>query len=538
MEERYGCQVCGRDGIALKTNKMLRDHTANGKRKSPDNPSCDGSGGPPVRTVPPETDPNTIEDPATAAEAGAEVHVIKTGYDPSCKQCQQDLHACPGCGDPLPHGTTECEDCAKPVSAPVAASDGAAGSFIMGTAHNAPAGDVDPMDVLMAEDRPSDGTEKLYRNGRYALPDPVTGVPRTWTRATTMAETVSDLYSLNLWRIRMILIGVTRFPDLLDGLREIDGDGAEQILSPKIHREELNKVGLRAQEMAGAKVPANWGTEMHSCIEGLSRDEITLDEVPEKYRHEVAAWAAAMSEADLSAVPELIERRVAVPLYGTAGTLDQVDRVHRSRSIRLGSKIVRLNAGDHLIGDVKSGRDLDYGWGEIAIQMSIYARGLKEGKVARWDPDADEGEGAWVWDPIPVPIKSVRTDVGVVMHIPVQRGEDEPARCTLHWIDLEEGWKAVQLCEAVRDWRRAKGLNTPFSIAEVPTSVPGIVVDAKPQVRPPSWEERFSGVTTKDQARAVYREYVAAGHGSKDPETLRLVGLAKVHLQQLAEETA
>jgi hypothetical protein len=233
-----------------------------------------------------------------------------------------------------------------------------------------------------------------------------------------------------------------------------------------------------------------------------------------------------MAAHDLSAVPHLIERRIVVPLYGVAGTLDQVDRVHRSRSIRLGSRIVRLNAGDHLVGDVKSGRDLDYGWGEIAIQMSEYARGLREGRVAVWNPDAEDG-GAWEWEDIGIPAKSVRTDVGVVMHVPIGGGQ-----CTLHWIDLDEGWKAVQLCESVRDWRRAKGLHTPFSIAEVPTDEA-----AMPTVRDPEWAERFAGVTTTGQASAVYKEYLAAG-GSRGPELNRLVALAKTHLHQLREETA
>lgn len=735
-----------------------------------------------------------------------------------------------------------------------------------GTPHNASETDGDPMDVLMAEDPPADGTDKLYRNGRYALPDPLTGNKRTWTRATTMAETLSDLYSLNLWRIRMVLIGLARFPDLLDELQEIDGDGEEGKLDPKIHKDILNKIGGKAQTLAGSKVPASWGTEMHTCIERLSRDEVTLEEVPEKYRDEVTAWAAAMQEAELSAVPHLIERRIAVPMYGTAGTLDQVDRVHRGRSIRLGNRIIRLAAGDHIIGDVKglalteriptpdgwttmgeirpgdrvfdaygtpctvtekspvkkigtyvvtfddgshvvcdtehiwwtasgfnarppfaptakpvseiidtlrgpngahhrvpvagpldlpdadlpidpyllgcwlgdgharggvitkgrdlfeileadghrlgveqfnagqlfkpepcttrtvlglgtrlraagllhnkhipaaylrasigqrtrllqglmdtdgtwntarhsaafsttdkglayqveelmlslgqrphvaylkrrgfdlmvdswtveitpvdlqpfrlprkadqaaasvksvtrsrrrvitsvlpgpdvetaciavdasthtylcgdrmipthnSGRDLDYEWGEISIQMAIYAHGLREGRVAVWDPEADsndpEDPGAWVWEDSGIPPKSVRTDVGVVMHVPIGSGE-----CTLHWIDLEEGWKAVQLCEAVRDWRKVKGLHMPFSIAEVATSKP-------PVVRAPDWDERFSAVTTVDQARAVYRQWLASGGDPDSPDAKRLVKISKTKISQLTESTA
>lgn len=560
---RYACKECDRTDLSLTANSRIRSHTANGKRRTEDNPNCPGGSDyprdPSVDKVkcscgewwpdmeeaggyghtlevcgPATPRPDSIEDPSTAAENGAVVHVIQVA---DCRQCRDDLHACLDCGDSVDHGVTRCEDCKRPVivDVPLPPSESGSAAFFMGTAHEAADGDQDAMDALMAEDRPSDGTDQLYRNGRYALPDPITGVARTWTRATTMAETVSDLYSLNLWKIRMTLIGVTRFPDLLDELREIDEQDTEEgegNLSPKVHREVLNRVGLKAQDLAGAKVPASWGTDMHTCIERLSRDEITVEEVPKKYRREVSAWAAAMSAHDLSAVPHLIERRIAVPLYGVAGTLDQIDRVHRSRSVRLGSKIVGLNAGDHLVGDVKSGRDLDYGWGEISIQMSIYAQGIRLGKVAVWNPDTEDGEGAWEWEDSGIPPKSVRTDVGVVMHVPIGGGQ-----CTLHWIDLEEGWKAVQLCEAVRDWRRAKGLHTPFSIAEVPTTEEAVVVDPKPRVRTPSWLERFSGVTTREQAREVYRAYLAAG-GSKGTNLDRLIRLAKEHLDQLAEESA
>ena len=419
------------------------------------------------------------------------------------------------------------------VTAPQTGADVLMGS----TPHNASDADGDPMDVLMADDAPSDGSDKLYRNGRYALPDPVTGSKRTWTRATTMAETLSDLYSLNLWRIRMVLIGLARFPDLLTELQEIDGTGEEGKLDPKIHKNVLNKIGEKAQSLAGAKVPAGWGTRMHGWIERLSRDEIVLADVEDKYRDEVTAWTAAMQEADLSAVPHLIERRVVIPMYGTAGTFDQVCRVHRSRSIRLGNRIVRLNAGDHIIGDVKSGRDLDYAWGEISIQTSLYAHGARDvGKVAVWNPDADSGErdpetgepvspGAWEWEDIGIPAKSIRTDVAVIMHVPVGSGE-----CTLYWIDLEEGWKAVQLCEAVRDWRKAKGLHMPFSIAEVATS--------KPVVREPSWQERFEAVTTKDQGRMVYRQWLAAGGSTDSPDAARFKKIMRDRIEQLTESTA
>jgi hypothetical protein len=540
--QRYGCAECQRTDLLITQTSKLRKHSANGKKITEANPACTGTdpeGPRPVYTdqaderfpIGAEHDPDTgvpadvmALDPRNITDYGA--------LQPPCGFANDGRHVfaygeCV-CGMPLPGYVAPPED-VKAVA--VAGPAGAAG-FLMGTRHDAPEGGADAMDAIMAEDPPDDGTDKLYRNGRYALPDPLTGAPRTWTRSTTMAETISDLYSLNLWRIRMMVIGLCRNPWLLDEIRELDqfdDETGKGKLDPKIHKDTLNTIGFKAQNLAGSKVPASWGTEMHNNIEALSRDQITVEDVPDKYRAEVSAWAAAMQQADLSAVPHLIERRVSVPLYGSAGTFDQIDRNHRTRSIRLGKRVVRINAGDHLVGDVKSGRDLDYGWGEIVIQMAQYAAGARLGKVAVWNPDADEDGGAWEWEDIGIDPKTIRTDVGVVMHVPIGSG-----KCTLHWVDLQEGWNAVQLCESVRDWRKIKGLNTPFSIAEVPTSEP----KARPVVRAPSWDERFSAVTSKDQGRALYRQYLAAGGRDGSAEAKRLIGIMKEHLAQLTESTA
>jgi hypothetical protein len=523
---RYGCTVCGRSDLTITQTFKLRMHTPDGRRRSEDNPSCPGKE--PVRpdqarvSEDPEDDCGCLDDDETADPCPTEdggVHRYAFG-ECTCGAAQPGYVAPP-----------------EPVTARQTPGQAAAG-FLMGAVDNgrARADLAEAQDVLMAEDPPDDGTDKLYKNGRYALPDPLTGNPRTWTRATTMAETVSDLYSLNLWRIRMVLIGLARNPYLLEDLIALDNydhETGKGELSPKDHKDLLNKIGFKAQDLAGAKAPANWGTRMHSWIERLSRDEITVDDVEEDFRPGVAAWAAAMQEHDLSAVPHLIERRVTVPTYGTAGTLDQVDLNHRTRTIRLGNRTIRMKAGEYIIGDIKTGRDLDYAWGEIAIQMSLYAQGMRQGKVAVWDPEAGDGEGAWLWESAGVDPKSVRDDVGVVFHMPVQRDKGAPATCTMYWIDLAEGWKAVQLCDNVRDWRKIKGLNIPFAIAEVPTEVPA----ARPSVRAPSWSERFGSVTTKDQGRALVAEYLAAG-GSRGPALDRLVRLARDHMATLAESTA
>lgn len=454
-----------------------------------------------------------------------------------CDHCENDYQTtasgmirkhgdCPGGGllprqDPTVHSdvaTTGDTSWVPPEPAAAAVPQTAADALLMGNTPARAAGSAD--DFLMGQDPPTDGSDVLVTGGRYNLPDQLTQAPRRWTRATTFAETLSDLYAINLYKLQMATIGFANNPYLLE---EFEGVTREE---RGVYRDRLNTAHWKAARLAGDKVPANWGTEMHNWIERLSRDEITLDDVHPNYRDEVAAWAAAMAEADLSAVPGLIERRVAVPLYNVAGTLDQVDRVHRGRTVRINEKIFRLNAGEHVIGDVKSGRDLSYAENEISQQMAIYAHGIREGKVAKWDQEANEGEGAWTWEKIDIDPKSVRQDVGVVMHVPIGQ-----KKCTLHWIDLQKGWDALQLAEAVRDWRRTKGLMSPFSVAEVPTKA------ATPVVRATRWTERFEAVTSKDAGRKLFAEYRRSPEYN-ETAAKSLVAIAKASIASITEESA
>jgi hypothetical protein len=502
---RGTCQICGSD-VALTSKYLARKHG-----------DCEGNGKAPA-------------------------------YDDSCSRCQSDDHRCLGCGNPVGHhegaceacswdGTVKAEEKASPAppdpqavvqQAAALTTEAESDDFLMGGPSGT--GDADDDDNWLMEPDADDREDRLFgANSRYRMPDPVTGIPKLWTRATTMAETISDLYSLNLWRLRMATIGYVRYPNLIEELRELE------YLDPKDHKDQLNKAASKAQWLAGSKVPASWGTNLHKNIERWSREEMAFTEADPVYANELAAYVTAMQEWELSPVPSLIERRVCVPLYGVAGTLDQAVRVHRTRTLRAFGKTLRLEGGQHVIGDVKSGKDLDYAWREIAIQLALYAHGLKEGRVLVWDENAHDPKyptpGAWVWEKTEIDPASVRTDVGVVMHIPVDRPEDEPAKCTLYWVDLEAGWKAVQLCEAVRDWRKSKGLAVPVSVSEVATG-------KRPTVRDASWDERFASVQTADQAREVRREWLASGGRKGSTEDQRLIGIAKRHLRGLVEGSA
>ncbi len=345
---------------------------------------------------------------------------------------------------------------------------------------------------------------KRDRYGRYLLPHPVTGKRQGWTRCTTMAKSISDTFALSQWSQRMTAKGLALRPDLVSLAGTLD---------VKADKDKLNHLVDQAKDAAGQKVAANLGTTLHTHTENVDAGA-PLDSVPPNHRADVAAYRAAMAEAGLIAVPHLIERITVVPQFDTAGTFDRV---------------LLTSDGDYVIGDLKSGRDLQYGWQEIAIQLALYAQGVNESGVydlaeERWElPDTFEHTMGVAGSP------KVRTDYGIVMHLPV--GE---SRCTLYRVDLTAGWAAATLCARVRDWRKTRNLAEPYVVAEAQSSpyldaLAGAVRDpGTVAVRPPTWAEKFEAVSSRGEAMSLYTEALGVLGQGPELDSLVRLGMAKL----------
>lgn len=304
------------------------------------------------------------------------------------------------------------------------------------------------------------------RWGRYLLPHPATGQQQPWTRATTLASSVADTFALSMWSQRMVAKGLTLRPDLfaLASTYDVSAD-----------KDDLNAVCDQAKAAAGDKVAANLGTAMHAFTAAV--DQGRKPNVPASMRSDVDAYSAILRGIGLEIVPYLIERRTAITSLkeDVAGTFDRVYRVVRDIRIKLADgTTVRLKAGDYVIGDLKTGRDLAYGWGEIAIQEALYAHGINENGI--WDPDAKVWLRPHDMENASVSL-SVREDVGIVVHLPIQKTPGLAA-CTVYAVDLAQGWEATQLCTAVRRWRKAKQLATPLEVID---QAPREVIDQAPR---------------------------------------------------------
>jgi predicted RecB family endonuclease len=257
------------------------------------------------------------------------------------------------------------------------------------------------------EVQPTEDRVPRDRWGRPMVTPPNGGKPKAYTRVTTFAGSVEDMYGLGQWQQRMVALGLAKRPDLLLSVSAHEDD-----------KDELNRIAEAAKEAAAASAAATTGTALHRLAERYDRGQLALDDVPESHRADLRAYIAAMHGID-GLTMHGIEEFVVVDDLQVAGTFDRVVE----------------HDGQRYVADIKTG-SIEYGAGKMAIQLALYSRGRL---YTPGQPDrADTG---------------VSQTAGIIIHLPAGQG-----RCDLHWIDLRAGWEAVELCERVRAWRKRKGL--------------------------------------------------------------------------------
>lgn len=261
---------------------------------------------------------------------------------------------------------------------------------------------------------------KRDRWGRYMLPHPETGKEQAWTRVTTVANTLADRYGLEQWAKRNVALGIAAREDLYALAASVTPDDKAQ----------LNKIVADAEEAAKARSGANLGTALHRITERVDRGE-DLD-IPDAWRADIDAYCQTLVDHHIKVHPEYMERIVVLPKPKVAGTLDRLVTVDRS--------------DEYILADIKTGQDVvNYGMGEIAVQLALYANASH-----MWNGDG--------YDPMP-PINKKRA---IVIHLPVGQG-----RCDIHWVDIEAGAEAAKQALWVREWRKRKDLSRPFGHKEV-----------------------------------------------------------------------
>lgn len=257
----------------------------------------------------------------------------------------------------------------------------------------------------------------ITANGRYALPDPDTGRARTWTRVTTLADTLESRYNLERWGERMTVKGMAMRSDLVAMAASLNPDDEQD-------KKTLNKVARDAKEAAGSSRGANLGTALHRLTELADAGR---EVQPGSLAGELNAYRTLMASRGWRVVPAYLERIVCVPVLGCAGRLD---------------KLLELSGDSRLmVGDLKSQKSMDFGGLKIAIQLAIYSHAY-----AMWDEEAERWE-----DPPPI-----NQEEAAVLWAPIGQNLCEPYR-----VDLVRGWHWALESWKTREGRKEK-LVTPW----------------------------------------------------------------------------
>lgn len=251
------------------------------------------------------------------------------------------------------------------------------------------------------------------KRGRYTLPNPDTGKSKSWQRVSNLIKMAEDTYHLELWKQRNVAKGLSMRPDYVAEVQKLE---------VKADKDRLNRICERAQDISGAYRMSDEGTDLHKSAELADFAGGNLHVVKERHQPKIRLYLDALKANGLTVPDGMIERAIVSLRYEVAGTFD---------------RIFQLGDGSHVIGDLKTGDSLDLSFPSIAAQLSCYEDGINAHGV--WD-------GSRYDDSI-----KVRTDFGIVVHLPSTRDEVHVYR-----VDLDKGRELNRVCLEVREVRRVK----------------------------------------------------------------------------------
>lgn len=317
-------------------------------------------------------------------------------------------------------------------------------------------------------ERPRGRAPYVNGNSRYRIFNPAVGRMDTVSRVSTFAKAIADLRGLNLWEQRMIVHGIGLRTDLHD----------LAVSTPLSDTQTLQDIAKQAREAAKARTGANRGTAMHNITESVDRGH-DISHAPPEWRARARAYRDELDTHGFDVVPDMIERYVFNERFQLCGRFDRVLR--------------RRSDGALLIGDVKSSANIGYSWGEIAIQLALYA-------TAEWFWDEPRDE----WLPMP----AIDRTHAVVMHT-----ELDAETTTLYpEIDIVAGLRGAELAEQVRSWR----------------SVGSTLCGPPAQVGGPTYAERLERAVTVGELSAVWHEASVRGEWTPELEAIGKASQARI----------
>ena len=260
-------------------------------------------------------------------------------------------------------------------------------------------------------DIPTEATDfPRDRWGRPLIVPPDGGKPVGHTRYSNASGAIEDRFNLDMWARRGGGYGMATSPGLVARMLALGGHPSTW---DNEQRKAANKIMEDALDASKAGQAAEIGTAIHKIIleHWLRGDEID----PGPYRADVEAFMTAITQAGWDI--ETTEQKMVTDAPRLAGTADMIVKAGRTRHI----------------ADLKTGRTVNYATLSHGAQLAAASRGQF------YDLDLQQR----------VKTPRINQNVGYIVHLPAGEG-----RCEIHELDLNEGWQAVIMNEAVRTIRK------------------------------------------------------------------------------------
>lgn len=286
--------------------------------------------------------------------------------------------------------------------------------------------------------RDSAGVERHRRDGRPKIYPEGGGKGEYYTRVSTLVDMLSDKSTLNDWKLRQVLKGLGRRPDLMEDYLKIgDPDGHDKW--------KALKVAERAMDAADAGFRASAGTEVHNALEAhLKGQQWTL---PPDIAPDVTAFSKAFERLGL----EFLDSEVFSVHDGlkAAGSCDYI--------------LTRPGESDDpqvILGDTKTGAAY---YGKTAMQIGVYANSLRYNPITHERSDLTDGI---------IEVDVDRTE-GLFIHVPLGSGT-----CEIKTLDLTVGYEDACLAAQVREARRRHARKSAIPDTLVHISADGVDIVA------------------------------------------------------------
>jgi hypothetical protein len=239
------------------------------------------------------------------------------------------------------------------------------------------------------------------------------------SRPSNYAKPLDDESALTNWRIDTAAFGVA-------GSKELQ---ARYISTKREDRKAITKLREDAINAGRGGEAAAIGTAIHAMSVRWEDPEDDFSP-PDPYLSALRAYSLEMDRLGLKSF--LYECAMVNTSYNTAGT---ADRIYELSHPLIAPDGTILDRGTLVIGDLKTGKTLEYSMGEYACQLALYAG----------------GELYDVVNEVFLPTPAVNQDWGLIAWIP---SDQEQGHCEMIWIDLNAGNHAAWLASMVKDHRK------------------------------------------------------------------------------------